>query len=228
MPYTPLNDSLPTNPNVIAGTPASPYVGPLLSAEDYQWITKDNDSNPADIEQAIIDTEELTAIECTRSWRYGQYTENLFLYKNGQVFPSACPIDLNQPIKAGSEVFNPAGVGPGQPTSTIQGAGIWVGWFTPLPWMPVWTGVIPPQTIVTYWGGIMAETMPMAMKRLFARVAWHVLHPVVLTGRPLGAKSVGIGGLSVGGDLSSMTLVDPQLKRDLKRFRRPMVRGWQS
>ena len=235
--YIPIQaGGLPATPNPIAYSagppviPASPDPRPLLTVDDYIRLTGDSASDPSDIETFIADCLDETARKCNRTWLYGNYTENLYLYTNGMVFPSATPIDVNQQIVAGSEVFNPGNENVQTETSNsvVQGAGIWVGWFTPLPWMPVWTGVIPPQTVVTYWGGFVQETVPVPLKRLWARVVWNYLHPVTLDGLPLGAKSSSVGGVSLSGDLSSMTMHDPQLKRDLRRWTRRQARSWQS
>ena len=224
IPAVPLQVAYDPGPPV---TPQSPDPNTLLTVERYQFITGDTLSSDDDVEAAIADALDESARKCNRTWLYGRYEEILYLYKNGMVFPSATPLDVNQPIVSGSEIFNPADE-VNNTASVIQGAGIWVGWFTPLPWMPVWTGVIPPQTQVIYWGGYTQATVPNALARLWARIAWHVLHPVKMTGLPLGAKSTGVGGVSVGGDLSSMTLIDPQLRRDLRRWERRQARHWQS
>jgi hypothetical protein len=225
-------------PTQMGGVPAVPLVAtgyngavspdprPLITPEDYLRITRDTDSEESDIEQALLDTLDETARKCNRTWLYGQYEENLYLYRNGMVFPSATPIDINQTIVSGSEVFDPQGGVNSE--SVVQGAGVWVGWFTPLPWMPVWTGVLPSQTVLTYWGGFAQPTVPVALKRLWARVCYHYLHPVTMPGLPMGAKSTGVGGVSISGDLSSITMSDPQLKRDIRRWSRRQARTWQS
>lgn len=220
--------AIPNNATGLAGA-KSPDPRPLVTASDYVRITGDSQSDAAAVTEALADAIADTAKECDRTWAYGQYTENLHLYKNGMVFPSACPIDVAQQIIAGSEVFDPPTSNPGNgATSVVQGAGIWVGWFTPLPWMPVWSGVIPPQTVITYWGGYAAPSVPNKLKRIWCRVAWYYLHPVTLPGLPMGAKSTGVGGVSLSGDLSIVTAHDPQLKRDLRRWTRRQARSWQS
>ncbi|MBU6430051.1 MAG: hypothetical protein KGR26_13635, partial [Cyanobacteria bacterium REEB65] len=192
------------------------------------FITGDNDLSSDAFSEALTDVLALTALQCNRTWLYGQYTEMLYLSKNGMVYPSATPLDPNQQVISGSEVFNPPSNTEGQSASVIQGNGIWVGWFTPLPWMPVWTGVIPPQTQVTYWGGFTQSTVPPNLQRLWAKVIYYMTHPVALQGLPGGVKSMGIGGVSVGGDLSSFMIADPDLRRLVRRFTRPQPRAWQS
>jgi hypothetical protein len=231
--YTPVQaGGVPAVANVVAYsagppvTPQSPDPRPLITADDYARITGDAATDSALVTAALAEVLDDTARMCNRTWLYGQYTELLYLYKNGMVFPSATPIDVGQPILAGSEVFDPHGGVNSE--SVVQGAGVWVGWFTPLPWMPVWTGVIPPQTEITYWGGFVETTVPEKLKRIWARVAWYYLHPVLLPGLPGGSKSASAGGISVSGDLSIVTASDPQLKRDLRRWTRRQARAWQS
>lgn len=217
--------------------PSTPAVGtgltdPLLAFADYQWLTGDRTSTPADVAQAIADAVVMAEEELVRTIGYGQYTENLYLYENGMVFPSAVPIDPTKPITSGEQIYNPAT--DNAAGSIIQGFGVWVGWFSPLPWMPVWSGVIPPQTNVTYMGGYQpyktvggsTPGLPPKLARVLARIAYYILHPNML--QPMGQKSVAIGGVSLSGDLSSMMIVDPQLKRDLRRFRRPQAYAWET
>lgn len=222
--------TLPATPNIVAAsgtTPQSPDPSPLLTLAKYQQITKDTTLSEADFDDLLAMTVEETAQECKRSWLYGQYTELLYLYKTGMVYPSATPVDINQPIISGSEVFQPPSNTAGQSASVVQGAGIWVGWFTPLPWMPVWTGVIPPQTQVTYWGGYTQATLPPKIQRVFAKIIFYMANPAALQGLPGGAQSLNVGGVSVGGDLSSFMRLDPLLRSDLRRLRRPQVRAWE-
>lgn len=227
--YTPTQSGgVPAVPNTATGLggAVSPDPRQLITVEDYIRITGDTASDAGDVTEALSEAIEDSARMCNRTWGYGQYTELLYLYANGMVFPSATPIDVAQIIQSGTEVFDPTNAANSE--SVVQGAGIWVGWFTPLPWMPVWTGVIPPQTEVTYWGGYAAPVVPTKLKRIWARIAWYYLHPVSLPGLPMGAKSSGVGGVSVSGDLSIITAMDPQLKRDLRRWERRQARPWQS
>ena len=130
---------------VIPNTPiANGLTEPLVSVAQYQSITGDTASGSDAVEEAIADAVYMICQECHRTLTYGTYKENLYLYALGMVFPSAAPIDHNQPISSGEQLYNPATDNQQGEGSIIQGAGIWVGWFTPLPWMLVWTGVIPP------------------------------------------------------------------------------------
>jgi hypothetical protein len=172
--------------------------------------------------------------ETKRTFGYGKYREDQYLYGMGMVYPSATPIDRTKPIAAGVNLYTPNATSASTPASIIQGAGIWVGWFTPLPWMPVWTGVIPPQTVITYWGGWQpyggspgtTEALPAKLARIIARVAYYILHPALI--QPYGAKSTSAGGISMAGTLSSMMISDPQLRRDVRRWTRPQARAWDS
>jgi hypothetical protein len=164
--------------------------------------------------------------ECRRTLLYGQYTEDQYLYPTGMVYPSATPIDTTKAIFSNEEIYDPAV--DNAPGSIVQGAAVWVGWFSPLPWMPVFSGVLPPQTNITYWGGYTQSTLPPKLRRCIAKIAYYSLHPYALSGTPGGLKSMSVGGVSISGDLYSFMLGDLQLKRDLRRFRKPQLMAWQS
>jgi len=224
------SSALPGTPNVVAASgtiPQSPDPLPLLTLKRYQQVTGDKTLDQADFTAALADCLDQTAMECKRTWLYGQYTEMLYLYKNGMVFPSATPIDINQSVVAGAETYNPPADTLGQSASVVQGAGIWVGWFTPLPFMPIWTGVIPPQTQVTYWGGWTQATVPAGLARMWSKIIYYMTNPTALQGLPGGAKSLSIGGIAVGGDLSSFMRLDHDLRRDITRWTRRQGRAWE-
>jgi hypothetical protein len=221
-----INDNvLPLVPNAVTGSP-DPH--PLVSAQQYQSVTKDFASGVNDIDETIAEAVDDISKECKRTWLYGQYTESQYLYANGMVYPSATPIDVNKAVFSGDPVpiYDPNKDNTG--SSIIQGDGVWVGWFSPLPWMPFYTGVVPPQTILTYWGGFTQSTLPAKVRRMICKIAYYRLNPVALTGMPGGVKSMSVGGVSIAGNLSSFMDSDPQLKRDIKRWRHPQAMPWQS
>lgn len=200
--------------------PAIPNAGtgltvPLVTPAYYQAVTG------ATVAQDVIDEATVIAEQwCLRTLAHGTYTERLYVNYLGMVYPSALPIDPAGPV-------TPAG-------GDIQGFGIWVGYFTPLPDMPVWTGVLPAQTDVTYTGGYQpvgttggpTPGLPPRLARAICKIAWFLTNPAQLAGMPGGVKATNASGVSVSGDLSSMVLTDTQLERDLNRFRRPQARAW--
>lgn len=230
------NDNvLPLVPNDVTGSPTST---PLVLPVEYQQVTNDYSTNVELVTDLIEEVVEDLSRECRRTFTYGQYTEAQYLYANGMVYPSATPIDVTKVISASvegnSNIYDPAS---GDPfSSIIQGDGVWVGWFSPLPWMPYYTGVIPPQTILTYWGGFQNKSvadspslaLPSKLKRMICKMVYYRANPVMLTGMPAGVKSMSVGGVSISGDLSSMLDTDPQLRRDIKRWRHPQAIPWQS
>lgn len=209
--------------------PATPVAGtkdpnPLVTGDQYSRITGDSDSLyiDASLNDALVMLQE----EMRRTFLYAQYTERLYLYKNGMVYPTATPLDSTK------GVLSPGG-SPPQTVGIFQGNGIWVGWYIPLPSLPMWTGVVPPQTDITYWGGWTGPAgpgpfLPPKLTRVICKVAWYINHPAALSGMPGGVKSVSIGGVSMSGDLSSMTDRDFQLARDIKKWRKPAVRAWDA
>jgi hypothetical protein len=226
---TALNDNvLPLTPNAVTG---SPDPNPLVTPDQYSNITKDTSSDVSDIEENLA-AAVVTFCEMThRTALYGNYTESQYLYPNGMVYPSATPIDINQVIQANvagnNNIYDPASPGTDPYSSIIQGTGVWVGWFSPLPWMPFYTGVVPPQTILTYWGGWTNATLPPQVRRIIARIAYKYLNPVSMDLMG-GVQSVSVGGVSVSGHLSNFAVLDPQLKRDIIRWRKARAgHGWQ-
>jgi hypothetical protein len=222
------NDNiLPLTPNAVTG---SPDPNPLLSAIKYQKITGDQKSCIPDIEEAVNEAVEDLSHECRRTWLYGQYTEAQRLYANGMVYPSATPIDVTMPITSNLDdttpLYDPTTDNLG--SSVIQGDGIWVGWFSPLPWMPVFAGVLPAQTVLTYWGGFTQTTLPSKVQRMIAKIVYYRLNPYMLQGMPGGVKSMSVNGVSISGDLSSMMDSDPALKSAIRRWRHPQADPWQS
>lgn len=222
--------ALPSIPN-----PGTANEAPFLTPDQYRKITGDSTSDNEDIIQAIEEAADEFCTYTRRTIRYGTYTETMYLYAQGMVYPSATPLDAAKEIVSGNVIYDPTT--DANSSSVIQGVGVWVGWFTPLPWMPVWTGVIPPQTIVQYTGGYQpyqvtdgpTEGLPMKMARCIAKIAFYSLTPAAITGGNLGGiTSRSVGSVSLAGELSSFMLTDPQLEKDLKRLRKSMVKAWQN
>ena len=215
--------------------PATPIAGtadpnPLVTLSEYQLYTTDTDStNALNFPDVLEDALDQVQRWCNRTLLYGQYDERLFVYKSGMVYPSAAPIDQTKPVSTNASTPDPG-------NSIFQGDGIWVGWFIPLPALPVWEGVVPPQTDITYWGGYVGSQssnpqqplLPARLKRAICKVCWFILNPVALSEMPGGVKSVAMGGVSISGDLSSMVDSDDALRRDLRRFQRRLGKHWDS
>jgi hypothetical protein len=218
---------LPLTPNDVAG---SPDPNPLVTPQQYASITGDTASAVNDIEENISDVINDLCKELKRTLVYGQYTEAQFLYANGMVYPSATPLDPNQPVTANlsdnDNIYDPA-TDDSSGSSIVQGDGIWVGFFSPLPFMPFYTGVVPPQTVLTYWGGFTQSTLPSRLRRIICTICYYRLNPVVLKGMPGGVKSMSVGGVSISGDLSSLMDTDPALRKAIRGWRHPQT-NWQS
>lgn len=213
--------TIPATPN--AGT-ADP--NPLVTYTQYQQVTGDTTTAEADWDAALDDALDLFQRRTRRTLLYAQYTERLYLYANGTVFPSATPLDVTKGVQS------PNGAPP-EDVGVFQGNGIWVGWYVPLPSLPMWEGVVPPQTDITYWGGWTGPSgpgpyLPTSIKRVLARIAWYALHPVTMAGLPAGAKSISVAGVSAAGDLSFMVDSDTRLRKDIVRWRHPHARGWDA
>lgn len=210
--------------------PATPNAGtadanPLVTYTQYQQVTGDTQfTGQAGFDPYLADAVDEFCRRTRRTLLYAQYTERLYLYKKGLVYPSATPLDVTK------GVVSPNG-SPPENVGVFQGNGIWVGWFVPLPSLPMWEGVVPPQTDITYWGGYTGPAgpgplLPTEVKRILCKIAWYLLHPVHLDGIPGGVKSVSVGGVSVSGDLSMMVDTDRRLSASIVRWRHPQAKGW--
>lgn len=221
-----------TLPTSISSLPLTPMPGtadprPLVTVQQYQKFTADYASSVNDVEEAIADAVVDLSQECKRTWLYAQYTEDQYLYSDGKVYPSATPIDASKPItNNGLSIFDPTAEQ--APGSTIQGDGVWIGYFSPLTQMPVFMGNIPPQTTITYWGGFTQDTLPKRPRQMFMTTAFYALNPSRLPAMPGGVKAMSVGGVSISGSLSSFMTADPQLRSLIRRWRHPMVHAWQS
>lgn len=198
----------------------------ILAVAGYRAITRDTRSVENDLQPALDSAASLVDEHCRRKFMYGEHTETLYVYRDGKCYPTNTPVDA---------ITTPEGLS----AQAIQGAGVYLGVFLPVPGLVNagdWQGAIPPQTTLTYTGGFQpygstdgpTPQVPQKVARCIARVAWMILHPVVLVGMPTGATSASVGGLSVAGDLSPFIAMDASIERDLKGFRKRQVKAWQS
>lgn len=201
----PVAPSIPATP-----MPDTPPQAPLISFAQYQAITGDTTTPEATVVDAIATATTFACQHCNRTFPFGHYQEDLFVGRDGMVYPSASPI---------AQVVTPT-------QADIQGSGVWVGFFFMPPLLPIWTGVVPPQSQLEYWGGYVAATLPPLLGRVLARLAWFICNPATLPGLPGGVKSSNVAGVTISGDLSSAVLTDRQLRKDLARFTKRDARGW--
>jgi hypothetical protein len=216
--------------------PATPEPGtadpnPLVTQDDYQMVTGDCTVDPVAFDYFLADALDQVQRKLTRTLLYANYVERLFLYRNGFVYGSAIPYDTSVAVVNPAMATEPD---PNDPlnASNFQGYAVWVGWYTALPMLPWWSGVVPPQTDISYWGGFVGpgsdlageRLLPAGLKRAICKVVWYMAHPVFLPGLPGGLKSVSVGGVSMSGDLTAMTMGDKALGCELKRWRHPMAR----
>lgn len=201
----------------VEALPATPmddlgFTGLLCPVAQYQAFTGDTTTDPTLLSTTLATAQNDVSKACKRTLAYGHYYELLYVYRDGYCFPSAVPF---------SEFIQPESAFP-------QGAAVWVGFFLPLPEMPIWSGVLPPQTYVEYWGGFTDQTIPGRLQQLIAKVAWRYLNPVALPGMPPGATTAGSGGVTASGDISTLAVRDRDIKRDIEAFSLPRWRRWQA
>lgn len=198
---------------------------PLVDYGRYARWTGDTTSNTTDVTAAMVDAEAAVNEACNRTFRYGTYTETLYVYTNGIVYPSVTPLEA---VTSDNQ-------------TVIQGAGIWVGWFDPSPILSdYWggRGGFPPQATITYTGGYQpvgttdgaTDPLPLAVARAIAQITWTALHPVTLPGVPANANSVHTGdvGYSAQGPLTAADLIPDTVAASLAPYRKRRVHGWQN
>lgn len=197
----------------------------LVTSVDYYRETGDTTADETTVTTLL--TGALAGIDeyCHRSFAYNTYTEALYVYHDGKVYPTNTPLDT---------VTTPANLA----STAIQGAGVYLGVFLPTPAYinsGSWQAAVPPQASVTYTGGYQpygttsgpTAALPWSVMRAVCRITYLALHPVALPGMPSGAKNASVGGLSISGDLSPFIAMDASIKRDLKPYRKRQARGWQ-
>lgn len=195
----------------------------LVVAADYMRETGDTAPDTAAITAAVQGALKGIDEHCKRKFAYDTYTETLYVYRDGKVYPTNTPI---------GSITSPA-VG----DTSIQGAGVYLGVFLPVPatiWAGDWSAAVPPQVKVVYAGGYQpygtsgpTDELPWKVMRAVCRIAYLMLHPVALPGMPSGANHASVGGVSMSGDLSPFIAIDPSIAKDLKPYRKRQARGWQ-
>ena len=197
---------------MIPNTPiANGLTEPLVSVAQYQSITGDTASGSDAVKEAIADAVYMICQECHRTLTYGTYKENLYLYALGMVFPSAAPIDHNQPISSGELSTTRRRTTSRAKARSSREPGSGSAWFTPLPWMPVWTVLHSPSVPTSSIPGLPA--LPRGRRArtgVYLRVCpqpWPPRRDGIPTrsaspGCPGGVKSSSVGGVSMSGDLS--------------------------
>lgn len=217
--------TIPSIPN-----PNTADAAPLVLFTDYQMFTGDDVSSEARFDYFLPRALDELQREMRRTFLYAQYTERCFLYPDGMTYPTATPFDTSQGVTA------PSGESNGD-VGIFQGDGLWVGWFIPLPSLPVWQGVVDPQTDVTYTGGWVGTSspryggvfdLPSKVESIIIRTVFFKLNPAALKNMPGGVKSSSVGGVSLAGSLSSFMAADPELRRDISGWRKPQVHAWDA
>lgn len=207
----------------------APNASPLVTPEDYLRVTQDT-AGASTSQPALDDALQLVQDYLGRNLIYATYTEVLKVYRNNTVYPSASPI---------TAVISPNAAG-----ISIQGAGVYVGYYNPSPVLLFdWNGAVPPQITLTYSGGYgagvtgtvfpagtSATPLPAKLYRAICQTAFNLLHPAALAGIPGGVNSVHVGdiGYSGQGTLRNFEALDDGIIRLIKGFRHPQARGWQT
>jgi hypothetical protein len=196
-----------------------PAADGLIHVAYYRWVTGDQTTPSANVEQALDDAYDLVLTECRRpSFAYDTRTETLDISPRGFVYPAVTPV---------AEVSDPA-------DASVRYGGVFLGAFWPTDFFTA----LPAQRTITYAGGYhpvwsgTAPELPTKLARVICRVAFLILHPqsIIGAGVPAGAKSASVGDVSVSGDLSGFVAIDPSIARDLRGFKRrraaqPFVRS---
>jgi hypothetical protein len=185
----------------------------IASTEDYRRITNDLSSYDGDVMAALVDAADEFLRQTGRIIELGTYTEQLPVYQDGRVYPSATPVTsvLDPPDAAHDTISITVATAP---DTLAAGAYTWPGYYPayggyaygalggyqPLP-SDVLVGVDrappPPVRTVSYTGG--RSPAPSDVVRCVCEMAGYSLHPEFGFELPAGTKSVTLGDQSITG-----------------------------
>lgn len=200
----------------------------LVDSALYARVTGDTDAYGPGMADLFNDAQTLVEEHCNRTFRYGTYTERVYVYGNGLAYPKATPI---------ASIASPA-------NSVIQGNGVWIGPFFLFPFSGfVWgygpdampsRQAFPLQADLTYTGGYQpygttgpTPALPAKLAYAICQVAYNIRHTSELPNVPYGATSVHVGDVGYSGNLEPASPLDSSIQIRLKGFVRHPVRGWQ-
>lgn len=175
----------------------------ICTVDDYQRITGDTATAPADVEQYITEAQEFIESETDKRFSSAQRTETLYVYPDGRVYPHATPVTaVASPAGA---VFTTVAIGAG---AGLLDAGVWPDRCSR------------PTRSVTYTGGYADGQAPAALVRLIARVAQSLKPSGALAGLPAGITSVNFGSQSyTGRDLGDSDALPTSIIRQINKLK---------
>lgn len=161
---------------------------PLLTYARYQSLTGDTVSASAVIETQIEVAEREIERFLNRPLAHGSYVDELTVYPSGRAYPRAVPL-TSVPVTAGYQI---------EDTVTVRGVAFWASSHVGSGWADGWSGYAETsgRATVQYSGGWTAVTVPLAVERAIALVAFALAHPQV-SAAPPGATSLKVGDVSV-------------------------------
>lgn len=191
----------------------------LVDNAFYGRITGDDDAYGAGMADILSDAQKAVEEHCKRKLAYGTYTESVYLYRDGKVYPR------NTPLEA---MTDPAEI-------TLQGDGAIVNWFIMVENIPWFFPGYPPQLTVSYRGGYQpygttdgpTAELPFKLARAICQVAYNIRHSSQMPNVPLGATSVHVGDVGYSGNfLEPSAAIDYRIAQTLAGFVKHPVRAW--
>jgi hypothetical protein len=206
----------------------------IASTEDYRRVTGDMSSYDGDVMSMLVDAQDEFLRQTGRIIELGTYTEDLPVYEDGRVYPSATPVTsvLDPPeatfdtisitVAAAPALAGSGYVWPGYyPAFGGYAYGGYSGAYQPFP-ADVLIGVDrrppPPTQTVSYTGGY--SPAPSDVIRCVCEMAGYSLHPEFGFELPAGTKSVSLGDQSITGSFQSSSAWPASVTRVLAKYTR--------
>jgi hypothetical protein len=206
----------------------------IASTEDYRRVTGDLTSYDGDVMDALADAKDEFLRRTGRIIELGTYTENLPIYEDGRVYPSATPVTgVLDPADA---VFDRVSITvAAAPDTLAAGAYTWPGYYPayggyaygpasgyqPIP-SDVLIGVDrrppPPVRTVNYTGGYAPP--PSDVVRCVCEMAVYTLHPDFGLELPVGTTSVTLGDQSISGSFAASTQYPSSVTNVISKYTR--------
>jgi hypothetical protein len=207
----------------------------IANTQDYRRVTGDLSSYDGDVMDALVDAQNEFLNQTGRKIELGTYTEDLPVYDDGRVYPSATPVTgvLDPPDATHDTISIAVAAAPGTLAAAAYGwpgyypayggyaYGAYTGGYQPIP-ADVLVGVdraapMPVRT-VSYTGGYAPP--PSDVIRCVCEMTLYTLHPDFGLDLPVGTKSVTLGDQSITGSFGATTQYPSSVTRVIAKYTR--------
>jgi hypothetical protein len=198
----------------------------LVTESDYVALTGDEDTATVLVTAALEEAQRYIEEELQRPLEFGLRIEDLKVYPNGRVYPSATPL-VATPSDAMYGIIDESSIyyGWGRDPIINWGGLEWGADLFSSGWAP---GQTMPVVEITYQGGFTDENLPVVLKRAIIRLAGALLKERSAKGRriqaniPAGATNVSVGDVSVSLAIpdAGVSALVPGLSQSIRKYKR--------